>query len=71
MKNLDPNDLNEYFTNIGVNLQSQTPCEVNEDYRIYLGQATESCLNNFDEITSTDIIEYIKGILKVYQLTSP
>ena len=60
--NLDPNDVNEFFTGIGPKIQAQIPDNVDDNYMDYMDSPATNKFEVFDEVCEDQVLGYIKDI---------
>ena len=60
--NLDSNEANEFFTNIGPKIQAEIPQQAGDNFMDYMGSPTELKFENFKEISENDVLNYIDSI---------
>ena len=61
--NLDPNEVNNFFTSIGPNIQANIPQHTADDnFMDYMDDPTEHKLETFDEISENQVLDYIHSI---------
>ena len=62
--NLDPDDVNNFFTSIGPKIQAEIPDMADENFMDYMDNPTEHKFEIFDEVSEDQVLGYIQHIPK-------
>ena len=65
--NLDAEKANEYFANIGTKIQGEVKQNSDSDFMSFMNSPSpdeNDVLDNFEEVTENDVLEYVKSIPK-------